>query len=50
MLLMVPKIWNSVAELALSQFYILINKIAQNLKIFEYIDKLNSWGGVLCQL
>ena len=39
----------SVAELALSRFYILINKIVQNLKIFEYIDKLNSWG-VLCQL
>ena len=34
----------SVAELALSRFHILINKIVQNLKIFEYIDKLNSWG------
>ena len=40
---------SSIAELALSRFYILINKIVQNLKIFEYIDKLNSWG-VLCQL
>ena len=36
------KYTHSVAELALSQFYILINKIVQNLKIFEYIDKLNS--------
>ena len=44
-----PHTSNSVAKLALSRFYILINKIVQNLKIFEYIDKLNSWG-VLCQL
>ena len=38
---------SSVAELALSQIYSLINKIVKNLKIFQRIDMLNSWGGPL---